>query len=159
MSEQTVEEKSVIDKGIIQQGPQIQAPEDLWSILGDTLESHYDKKTEFLHYWLQQQCINTPSVEQGVLILKRENKNTYYPVAKWPIKAKAERLAKVSEKALAKKRGLLTALDDGSGHIACAYPITVNDELYGVVGIELKENNQQLVNKVMSQLQWSVGLG
>ena len=152
-----LENKSETQENIISSGQKILMPEDLWSLLGDTLEDHSKNQANFFYHWLQLHSANNSAVEQGVIILKREDKNSYFPIAKWPIKAKADRLATIAEKALVKQRALLTAFDDGSGHVAAAYPIHVNEELYGVVGIELNSNEQNEINKIMSQLQWSVG--
>lgn len=131
---------------------QVDEPVALWSVLDQRADAG-----DFYHFWLQMQCESLPKVEQGVLIVKHDDRDAYVPVAKWPIKADASRLAEVAEQVLVEKCGLLSALEDGSGHLAVAYPAFVNDELYGVVCLELSSQNQQYTNQAMSQLQWSVG--
>lgn len=138
-------------------GPVIEMPEHIWSLLGDTLEEYQYHQTDFFHQWLQLHFVNNTAVVQAVLILKNQEKNSYQPVAKWPLKSKVSRFAKVSHKVLEKKRGLLTPIDDGSGHMAAAYPIFVNGDLFGVVGIALNSNTQADINRIMFQLQWSQG--
>lgn len=141
------------DESILDSPESPREPASLWSLLGEGAASVHD----FYHHWLQMQCQSFPEIVQGVLILRRPDRPTFVPVAKWPLQGQATRLAEISEQVLAESCALLTKMDDIPGHLAAAYPIMVNDELAGVVGMELSTANQRDISRVMSQLQWSVG--
>jgi hypothetical protein len=124
---------------------------------------------DYFHSWLALQSSLISPCIRSVLIIGPPDAVSFSPAAKWPEgETDAERLAEISEQVLAQRCGLLTELappgDAGArgtgkdiGHYyGAAYPVLIDDKLYGAVAVEVFANREQELEKVMEQLQWGV---
>ncbi len=119
-------------------------------------------RDEYFHSWLALQCSRVSKVIQGVLIIGNLKTNSFVPVAKWPQEGvDVERLAEISERVLAERCGLLVELAMPPGmdtsyppRYGLAYPILINEELCGVVALEVATDEEAQLKSAMDKLQW-----
>lgn len=112
---------------------------------------------EFAYHWLEIQCASIDIIDRAVVLLKQGGPQTFKPIAKWPLSAKVTALSEVSYGVLDEECGLLLEMDSESGTLAAAYPVHINNELTGIVALELKSGDMAALQNLMNQLQWSVG--
>lgn len=119
---------------------------------------------EYCRNWLALLCSLISNTIQGVLALSDSESESFTPVAKWPEEGvDSERLADISERVLEERCGLLVELDMPAGqgtHISSvygvAYPIFIDDRLYGAVAVEVSASSEKQLKSVMGHLQWGV---
>lgn len=111
---------------------------------------------EFSYHWLALQCVGIGAVDRGVVLLRQPDTNEFRPVAKWPLTEKVTTLSEVAHGVLDEECGLILELEDQPGYVAAAYPIHINNELEGIVALELKASDLSKIERLMGQLQWSV---
>jgi multidrug resistance efflux pump len=125
----------------------------------------YDATTpdEFARAWLGLQCTLIAGVERGVVVLGESERGPFAPVAYWPIAgASSAVLSAAAELALAERRGVAQGQEDAgqgtpSQPWSVAYPIIVDEKLFGVAAIEIEAGRRVQLRSVMRQLQWGVG--
>jgi len=121
---------------------------------------------DFFSGWLALQSSLLRSCVRSVLITGASNAASYAPVARWPEGEDAvDRLADIAERAIEERCGLVTELPAQraprkTGHdgqrFGVAYPIQVEESLYGVVAVEVAAVHEDDLQNVMEQLQWGV---
>jgi multidrug resistance efflux pump len=118
---------------------------------------------EFSRAWLGLQCALIAGVERGVVVLGESENGPFAPVAYWPIAgAGSAGLTAAAELALAERRGVAQGQDD-AGQAApsqpwcVAYPIIVDEKLFGVAAVEIEAGRRVQLRSAMRQLQWGVG--
>ena len=124
----------------------------LWSGLADPAGSE-----EFFSSWLTLQSSLIKSCVGSILIAGKPDAS-YSPVARWPEgEDLAGRLMEISGQVLEERCGLVTALPSPDGQrFGVAYPILVDDDLYGVAAVEVSAASEDEIKDVMEQLQWGV---
>ena len=110
---------------------------------------------EFAISWLKFHCTNMSAIDAGVLLIRNSESHIFKPEAKWPLKSDVRQLAEIAYAVIDEKCGLIVPIEELS-KIACAYPVTFKGELHGVVALQIDSLQEELANRVMSQLQWSV---
>ncbi len=117
---------------------------------------------EFWNGWLALQCSFNRGVVQGVLVMAGAQ-GAWNPVATWPATGgDPARLVEVCERVLDERCGLLLELEpaDQTGgpiaHYGIGYPLLVDDQLQGVVALEIADLDQAQLTTAMEQLQWGV---
>jgi multidrug resistance efflux pump len=124
---------------------------------------------DYFHTWLALQSSLIPTCLFSILIIGPPDATSFSPVARWPEgQDDVERLAEISEQVLAQRCGLLTELAPplysgapgrvtaGGHYYAAAYPVLIDDKLYGAVAMEILADKVEDLKKVMEQLQWGV---
>ncbi len=114
---------------------------------------------EFAFDWLETQCRALDNVVAAVLLVRDERATAFKPLAKYPLDARVNTLAEVAYGVIDEECGLLVPLDEANlGDVyAVAYPVHVNGELRGIVALEVRAPDPNVLEAVMGQLQWSVG--
>ena len=108
---------------------------------------------EYYQSWLPLQSENIPNAIQSLLIVATED-GQFTPIASWPESgADPSRLADVVERVLDEHCGLLAELATANQY-AVGYPILVDDELCGVVALELSVTAESQLQLTMEKLQW-----
>jgi RND family efflux transporter MFP subunit len=129
--------------------------QSVWSRLNSTTSEE-----AYTAAWLELQCQMIDGVKQGVVVLGEPEEGPFAPVAYWPEGAEVSfELSVVAELAMSERKGLVRKekSTEENAHNACyalAYPVMVDDQLCGVVAIEITHRNQQALHAVMRQLQW-----
>jgi RND family efflux transporter MFP subunit len=117
--------------------------------------------------WLALQISLIAHVTQGVLILKDAAGGSLAPVAKWPQDGvhDPERLADICERSIAEQIGLLTELPapESSSPVSTqfrrwgiAFPLLIDNQLTGVVALEVEATREEELRSAMVQLQWGM---
>lgn len=110
---------------------------------------------DYFQGWLALQSGLIPGVVQSLLIMATP-RNTFSPVAGWPEgKNDPLQLSDVVERVLEERCGLLVELP-ASSHYGIAYPLLIDEELRGVVALEISVTAEQVLQKAMEQLQWGI---
>jgi multidrug resistance efflux pump len=112
---------------------------------------------DYFNAWLELQVHILPATVQA-LVVASDDLQTYAPVCSWPADAAdPERLAEIAERCLAEKCGLVSRLetDDGQGRFGIAFPFFMDEQLMGVVAMEVDSTVVSL-KITMEQLQWGV---
>jgi RND family efflux transporter MFP subunit len=120
---------------------------------------------EFCSGWLVIQCHAIGGVSDGVVVLKKPGTSAFAPVAFYPDNAQRDRsqLAELSERALAEGRGVVQPREQPADSPArdpryqLAYPVRVDGEVRGVVGVEIDWRPEAQLQSVMRDLQWGAG--
>jgi hypothetical protein len=136
----------------------------LWSCLQNPRS-----EGDYFHSWLVLQSSLISTCIRSILIIGLPDASSFSPVAKWPEgETDVERLVEISEQVLEQRCGLLTELappeDPGAtgrgtdtGHYyGAAYPVLIDDKLYGAVAVEIAADGEEELKRVMGQLQWGV---
>jgi multidrug resistance efflux pump len=115
--------------------------------------------------WLTLQASLIAHVVQGVLILKDAAAESFAPVATWPQDGvqDPERLADICDRSMVERIGLLTELPpseagdpDQARRWGLAYPLVIDEELCGVVALEVGAAQEEELRSAMVQLQWGM---
>lgn len=116
---------------------------------------------EFCASWLVIQCHAIGGVSDGVVILQKPGTKSFAPVAFYPETPRDRaHLAGVSERALQEGRGiLLPAAQAGAGdaqdqRYQLGYPVRMDGEIRGVVGVEIAWRPEAQLQSAMRELQW-----
>lgn len=130
-----------------------------------TLWSDFRNATgdDYFYFWLNLQISLINNVQQGILVLRTIDSDTYSPLAKWPEgQSDPERLTDICESSLEQRSALLGLLPSppgasaSSSHYALSYPILIDDILHGVVALEVITTSEEELGVYMGQLQWGV---
>ena len=119
---------------------------------------------EFCTSWLVIQCQTIGGVSDGVVILLKPETSVFAPVAFFP-ESPPDRshLAEVSERAIKDGRGVVKPLEIAEGSDAMgpryqlAYPVRVDGEIRGVVGMDIEWRAESQLQAAMRDLQWGSG--
>lgn len=118
---------------------------------------------EFCGSWLAIQCHLIDGVAAGVVVLHKPGSTRLAPVAFYPEgRRDPTALAEVTERALREGRGVILpgqdpAGDAGAARSQLAHPLRIDDELRGVVGLDLEPRSEPLLRNAMRDLQWGSG--
>ncbi len=120
---------------------------------------------EFCGSWLVIQCQVIGGVSDGVVVLQKPGTKAFAPVAFFPENSPRDRatLAEVGERALKEGRGVVQAKQQSDGPDApgpryqMAYPIRLDGEIRGVVGMDIEWRAESQLQEAMRELQWGSG--
>ena len=120
---------------------------------------------EFCGSWLVIQCQVIGGVSDGVVVLQKPGTKAFAPVAFFPENSPRDRtrLAEVGERALKEGRGVVQPIEPAEGDDApgpryqMAYPIRLDGEVRGVVGVDMDGRAESQLQETMRQLQWGSG--
>ena len=121
-----------------------------------------DSAEDFCKNWLALQCQMLDGVIGALLLLGDAGKGPFTPAAIWPnFQTSMQHLSAAAEKALRERRGLLVRSGDpdagtglAEGSCAVAYPIDVQDQLYGVIVVQLVVRPDAALQAVLQQIHW-----
>ena len=111
---------------------------------------------EYCGAWLALQCQAIGGVTQAVVVLQKPGEKALVPVAYFP-EAPADRaaLSRVAERALKEGQGVV--LPAGDAGYQLGLPVRVDQELRGVVGLDIDARPEPQVRAAMRDLQWGAG--
>ena len=120
---------------------------------------------EFCGSWLVIQCQVIGGVSDGVVVLQKPGTKAFAPVAFFPENSPRDRtrLAEVGERALKEGRGVVQPKEQSDDPDApgaryqMAYPIRLDGEVRGVVGVDIEWRAEAQLQEAMRQLQWGSG--
>ena len=120
---------------------------------------------EFCDSWLVIQCHVIGGVSDGVVVLEKPGTTAFAPVAFFPENSPRDRtrLAEVGERALKEGRGVVQPMDqpdapDAPGpRYQMAYPIRLDGQVRGVVGVDIEGRAESQLQAAMRELQWGSG--
>jgi len=126
--------------------------------------SHAQSLEEFCTSWLAIQCQTIGGVSDGVVILLQPETSVFAPVAFFP-ESPPDRshLAEVSERAIKDGRGVVKPLEIPEGsdvrgpRYQLAYPVRVDGDIRGVVGMDIEWRAESQLQAAMRDLQWGSG--
>jgi RND family efflux transporter MFP subunit len=105
--------------------------------------------------WLAIQCQVIGGVAEGVVALQKPGSAALAPVAWFPdVPADRARLAGVTERALREGQGVVLP---AGANFQLAYPVRVDGELRGVVGMDLEPRADAQLRAALRDLQWGSG--
>jgi len=108
---------------------------------------------EYYQSWLTLQSESIAPALQSLLIVV-SNEEQLTPVAAWPEKGSdSSRLADVVERVLDENCGLIAELEEAHRY-AVAYPVVVDERLYGIVALEALLSDASRLQAIMEELQW-----
>ncbi len=112
----------------------------------------------FVQAWIALQCRLIPGAASGVVVLRQSEDDPFVPAAYWPDKEScSQALASAAEVALSEGRGVVQN-DEASGSLSqscsVAYPLRFDDEVSGVVAIEVQGRDSGQLRSSLRQLQW-----
>ncbi len=111
---------------------------------------------EYFHYWLALQSLAIAGVIRSLVVVDRGN-NQLEPASGWPEgDTEFGHLAEIVERVADEQCGLLVELDQ-KNYYGVAYPLIIDDELHGVVALEVVAASEEELQKSMEQLQWGIG--
>ncbi len=117
----------------------------------------------FARAWLGLQCRVIAGARRGVVVLGEPEGGPFAPVAYWPDEGSDNAgLSSAAELAMAERRGVMqgeeTEPAPGASQICyVAYPFLIENQLCGVVAIELETSSRKQLRSTMRQLQWGAG--
>ncbi|MBM9518793.1 HlyD family efflux transporter periplasmic adaptor subunit [Desulforhopalus vacuolatus] len=113
-----------------------------------------DSEEEYFQSWLSLQInIVGNAALQGLMVVQRGD-SSFSPVAAWSESGLSpERLSGVVERVIEEQVGLLVEMAEPERY-AAAYPVLIDDALFGVVALELRAHQPQELQLAMRQLQW-----
>jgi len=114
---------------------------------------------EFCRSWLVIQCHAIGGVSDGVVVLLKPGTQSFVPVAYFPDNPKDRtQLARVSERALQEGQGVVEpdaqAGEGGNPDYQLAYPVRLDGEIRGVIGMQLAWRPETRLQLAMRELQW-----
>jgi RND family efflux transporter MFP subunit len=118
---------------------------------------------EFCQSWLELQCRLISGVNDALVVLQKPGVETFAPLAFWPEGRRERReLGQIIERVLREGRGLLeprAALGEpfDKRNYLMAYPVRVDGQIRGVVGIDVAWRDDGQLQIAMRQLQWGAG--
>lgn len=120
---------------------------------------------EFCQHWLALQCHTIGSVNDAVVVLQKPGTEAFAPLAFWP-EGRRDRshLAEVTERVLREGRGLVQPRAGGGPsplpdqpNYQIAYPVRLDGQVRGVVGMDVAWREEAQLQAAMRQLQWGAG--
>jgi RND family efflux transporter MFP subunit len=112
----------------------------------------------FASSWLTLQISMLANVTHGVVVLGSAERGPFVPAAVWPEgDSMPASLSRAAESAMAERRGIVhrSAQDDRPSQLA--YPLLVDDRLFGVVALEFTDCDETELQAIMRRLQWGCG--
>lgn len=135
------------------------APEQAWKQFAQA-----QTPEEFCGSWLIIQCHAIGGVSDGVVIMQKPGTKSFVPVAFYPENARDRlHLAEVSERALKEGRGIVQPMEQPTAPEArgpryqLAYPVRLDGEVRGVVGMDIDWRPEAQLQTAMRDLQWGSG--
>lgn len=126
--------------------------------------AQHQSAEEFCSSWLLIQCHHVGGVSDGVVVLMKPGTSAFAPVAYYPENPRDRaHLARVSERALQEGRGIVEPLEQpaeggaGGPRYQLAYPVRLDGEVRGVVGLDLAWRPETQLQAAMRDLQWGSG--
>ena len=126
--------------------------------------AQHQSAEEFCSSWLLIQCHHVGCVSDGVVVLLKPGTKSFAPVAYYPENPRNRaHLAKISERALQDGRGVVETLElpaeggAGSPRYQLAYPVRLDGEVRGVVGLDIASRSEVQLQAAMRDLQWGSG--
>ncbi len=122
--------------------------------------AHAADTTHFVATWLDIQCRHLDGVVRAVVVLRSGEGGAYQPMAVWPVGIEGHpKLAALVERALVEKAIAVDSLDrpNRTDPLFVAHPIAVDEELIGVVGLELTGRSEAAVRAGIQQIGWGLG--
>lgn len=115
----------------------------------------------FCGSWLVIQCHAVGGVSDGVVVLLKPGTRAFAPAAFYPENPRDRaRLAAVSQRALQEGKGVVETLEQGAEADArgpryqLAYPVRLDGDVRGVVGLEIAWRPEAQLQAAMRELQW-----
>ncbi len=126
----------------------------LWIAFTET-----DNDAGFYQAWLGLLSLRISNVVRAVLILEDSAGSHFKPVAYWPQgQGGSDALADLAEQVLEQRQGMAGQLDDNGQRFGVAFPVIVDDHLYGVVAVETRGSSVSLMlEHVLKQIRWGCG--
>ncbi len=129
----------------------------LWKQIGDA-----KSPVDIAPAWLALQCKMIPGTLHGVIVLGEPDDGPFAAVAYWPNgieeRGGTPGLLATAEKALAKRSGIVHGKTQDEHefqkHCDLAYPFIIDDQIHGVVAIEIEAQPKAGLRMIMRQLQW-----
>ena len=113
---------------------------------------------EFCGSWLLIQCHSIGGVSDGVVVLAKPGSPTLAPVAFFPDSPRDRKhLAPIVERALKEGRGVVEPQTGAEPRYQLAYPVRVEGQVRGVVGVDLDGRPEAQLQAAMRSLQWGSG--
>ena len=113
---------------------------------------------DFSKAWLALQVSMLARVSRGVVVLGQAEQGPFVPAAVWPEgDSMPATLSRAAESAMAERKGVAQKQDTGDQTSHLAYPLLVDDQLFGVVAFEFTDHNDIELQSMMRQLQWGCG--
>lgn len=143
------------DDAAAESGRQAYLDQALWSRLADAPSTE-----AFAAAWLEIQCRLTGGVACGVVVLGAPEKGPFLPVAYWPDESEATlQLTSLADLVMQERQGAVrkgkqSESGDDEARDTLAYPLLVDDQLCGVVALEIAHRSEEQLRQVMRQLQW-----
>lgn len=121
-----------------------------------------DTVDSFCRSWLAIQCRVIPDVKGGLVLLGPPDAGPFTPIAVWPdVRRSMTHLTGAAERAVTERRGLLLRTepegpsgDASSGSCHVAYPLVVDDQLHGVVVLDVPARPDAELQAILRQLHW-----
>lgn len=155
-------EPEIHDAGIAPQAADLalrQGREQAWKQFADARSAE-----DFCGSWLTIQCQIIGGVADGVVVLQKPGSKALAPVAFYPdVKRDRSHLAEITERALREGRGVVNSViateasDVALPHCQLAYPVRIDGQLRGVVGLDLEYRSEAKLRSAMRDLQWGSG--
>jgi len=116
----------------------------------------------FASAWLTLQVSMLDNVSHGVVVLGQAERGPFVPAAAWPEgNNMPATLSRAAESAMSERRGIVHRPTQGdrpsSRPSQLAYPLLVDDRLFGVVALEFSDCDENQLQAIMRQLQWGCG--
>ncbi|MGD2171230.1 MAG: HlyD family efflux transporter periplasmic adaptor subunit [Gammaproteobacteria bacterium] len=112
----------------------------------------------FAASWLTLQVSMLGNVSHGVVVLGAAERGPFVPAAVWPEgDGMPGSLSRAAESAIAERRGIVHRGSGDDKPSQLAYPLIVDEQLFGVVALELGGCDENRLQAVMRQLQWGCG--
>ncbi len=114
---------------------------------------------DFFLTWLGMIALRIQRTQRAVLVLGEPDSGHYKPVAYWPPdQGGASALAELAESALQQRQGMAGQLGDHSLRYGVAFPVVVDEHLYGVVAVETAgQGMSSMLEQALKQLRWGCG--
>jgi hypothetical protein len=92
---------------------------------------------EFANAWLTLQISMLDKVSRGIVVLGPAERGPFVPAAGWPEGDDMPvTLSRAAESAMAERRGIVNRSSQGESPSQLAYPLLVDNLLFGVVALE-----------------------
>lgn len=118
----------------------------------------------FVSLWLQMQSGVVGDAIRGVVVMGAADTGPFTPAGVWPDDTEIDvDLSAAAELAMTRRQAVVreyipgTAKADGREPCqALAFPIVVDDQIYGVAALEVRKASQEEIRRAMRQIQWGM---
>ncbi|MDH3536048.1 MAG: HlyD family efflux transporter periplasmic adaptor subunit [Gammaproteobacteria bacterium] len=112
----------------------------------------------FATAWLTLQVSMLDKVTRGVVVLGPAERGPFVPAAGWPEGDEMPAtLSHAAESAMVERRGVVNRASQGEQPSQLAYPLLVDNHLFGVVALEFSDCDEAQLLAIMRRLQWGCG--